>query len=131
MVFVGMGLIGVGTAQSAEVFAEADKFSDALLSYQLINSHECFAYQDERSGRVDSGVLDWDKLTEGRLTICSRFGTQMNEWPLQVVVSTNMAEPEILTLETSSWAGEPRVIYHHKVFIKQGMKPADIYINMG
>jgi hypothetical protein len=43
---------------------------EAMYVYRFLNTPECLAYQDELTGRIDSGLIDLTKFTDGQLYSC-------------------------------------------------------------
>lgn len=73
---------------------------------QLINNPECFAYENEETGRIDLNIIDKEKLTAERLENCLQFGTQApyTILPAKIIVSYNTLQ-ESIEIQTSTWNG--------------------------
>jgi len=81
-----------------------DNVETTVLISRFLNSPDCFAYQDEDTGRVYTGIIDLEKFNEATLEKCY-FVDKDGPWAFKLTLeSFDSNELSIKrTLKTSNW----------------------------
>ncbi len=62
-------------------------YDNTLLMQRFLNSESCFAYKDERIGRVYPGVIDLNKFNNDNLQNCANYGSKKRNLKLELEFS--------------------------------------------
>jgi len=68
IVFILFSYLILGNISSTITFPE--NIETTVLINRFLNSPECFAYQDEETGRIYTGIIDLDKFSNENLNEC-------------------------------------------------------------
>lgn len=103
LVAFGIGVVAYGVLNDPLDMRDFNEFYMDTYTSQLLNTPNCFAYEDPESKRVDYGVLDKEKINAARLTRCMSYGEQRGQQlPVKVQLLIKDQEPEVYT--TSTWS---------------------------
>lgn len=83
-----------------------------LISLRFVNAPDCFAYQDEITGRVYPGVIDLSKFNEGRMDRCYQSKSTKN-FNFQLVLDNR-------TLNTDEWKHKTDFTLFKNILVKEG-----------
>lgn len=95
-----------------------------LISLRFLNTPECFAYEDEISGRIFPGVIDLSRFNEETLGECYKSGSIKN-FNFQLVLDDKMPGGRAsgttkVALETDEWFNRVDYTLFKEVLVKKG-----------
>ncbi|MBU0470181.1 MAG: hypothetical protein KKA62_05655 [Nanoarchaeota archaeon] len=70
-----------------------------LIALRFANVGECFALQDQATGKVSAGIIDFDKFTEERLNECYPLPSDISHTEYNFRLLLTDAGKEITTLD--------------------------------
>ena len=102
LIAFGIGVLVFGVLNDKLDTTEFDSFYISMYTSQLINTPNCFAYQEPQTKRSDYGVVDQNKLTNQRLIECMQYGEPRRQLPVRMEL-INLDTGQEQEFLTSSW----------------------------
>lgn len=118
-VTLGVLMIKVGDFHINEIKGSSQELAENLYFRRMINSENCFAYEDPRSGRIDIGLIDLQKFTDEKLQTCSLSGLPPTQTPAKATLIIDKGGGQSVEIQTARWdsEGAGKNTYAQDVFV--------------